>query len=103
MELRKEVLAGIAGGLAGGTVLSALFGGGYGFLRWATRVSPIPAGPLYGMGVYAANLAGVGPLTRLTPGPWKEEPVTVGRRLMMHTVFGVVTALVSKKVRQRIA
>jgi hypothetical protein len=152
MKLRKDILAGVAGGLAGGTVMtvvmlmgkktgmipdplpikiereieerrgleektspqqekilafaghylvSALFGAGYGLLHWATNISPILAGPLYGLGVYTLNLVGVGPAAQLTPGPWREEPLTVGRRMMMHAVFGTVTAFVSSKVSQK--
>ena len=154
MELRKEILAGIVGGFAGGTVmtvvmlmgkktglireplpvklereleerfeldektspkqemflafvghylLSALYGAGYGLLHWAKNVSPIPAGPIFGLGTYVVNLIGVGPSTHLTRGPWKEEMPTVGRRIMMHAAFGTVTALVARKVRQRLA
>jgi hypothetical protein len=120
MDLRKEVLAGIAGGLAGGTImtvvmtvgkktgmipeplplmieheieeragveektspaqenllafgghyiLSAFFGALYGLLRWATGFSPIPSGPLYGLGTYIDNLVGLGPALDLTPSP----------------------------------
>ncbi|MDQ2690586.1 MAG: DUF1440 domain-containing protein [Chloroflexota bacterium] len=150
MELRKELVAGIAGGLAGGTamlismaigkkigmieeplplkierdlekrahvdhktnarqekalaygehyLLSAIFGAGYGLLHWATRVSPMPSGQLYGLGVFVLNLVGIGPALNLTPVPWEQKPSTVIRRAMMHSSFGTVTAIVAEKIR----
>ncbi len=156
MELRNELVAGVAGGLAAGTVLalvmavgkktgvipeplplkveqeveeradvqgettpaqknllalgghyllSAVFGALYGLFRWVTgsRFSAIPTGPLYGLSTYAVNLVGLGPAMDLTSSPQEEKPVTVGRRVMMHAVFGTVTAFVAKKVRARMA
>jgi hypothetical protein len=83
-------------------LISVLFGAVYGLLRWATQFSPLPSGPLYGLGTYLVNLVGIGPALDLTRGPQDEKPVTVGRRAMMHTVYGTVTAFVSDKVRQRL-
>jgi hypothetical protein len=81
--------------------ISVAYGAGYGALRSALGLPAIPSGPLYGLGVYALNLVGLGPALGLTPGPWNEEPMTAGRRMMMHAVYGTVTALVSEQVRQR--
>lgn len=88
--------------LAEHLTISAAFGAGYGALRAAFALPAIPAGPLYGLGVYALNLGGVGPALDLTPGPWNEAPLTVARRVMMHAVYGTVTALVADQVRRRI-
>jgi hypothetical protein len=82
---------------------SAMLGAGFGILSATLHLKkPVPSGPLYGMGIYAINLLGVLPLFGLTKGPWNESKMTVARRVMMHNVFGLVTALVTKKVRQRL-
>ncbi len=81
--------------------LSAGSGAAYGALRSKLGLSAIPTGPLYGLGVYVLNLGEVGPALGATAGPWNEHPMTVGRRVMMHVVYGVVTALVAEQVRRR--
>ncbi len=83
-------------------LFGAGFGACYGLLRRAFDLPAIPTGPLYGLGVYAFNLAGVGPALGLTAGPWHEQPMTVGNRIMLHLVYGVVTALVSDRVRRQL-
>ena len=81
---------------AGGHLLMGVFlGAGYGLARSLPALRSVPGGAVYGMGVYAANFAGIGPALDLTAGPWNKEPVTAGRRLMMHLLFGVVTATVT--------
>lgn len=84
-------------------VYSALQGAGYGALRAALDAPAIPSGPLYGLGTYGLNLGAILPALDLTKGPANEEPMTVGRRMMMHVAFGMVTGLVSEKVRARLA
>ncbi len=81
--------------------LSVGFAAAYGALRSRFGLRAIPSGPLYGLGVYALNLGGVGPALGATAGPWSEQPMTVGRRVMMHVVYGAVTALVAEQVRRR--
>ena len=81
---------------------SALLGTGYGAVRAALDAPPIPSGPLYGLATYALNLGAILPAMDLTEGPLQEEPTTAGRRAMMHVAFGMVTGLVSKKVRERL-
>ncbi len=81
-------------------LFSAGLGAGYGALQSALDAPAIPAGPLYGLGVYAIMLGGIGPALDVTAGPWNEEPMTLGRRMMMHAVYGAVTALVFERVRQ---
>ncbi len=80
--------------------LSAGFGAGYGALRSKLALRAIPSGPLYGLGVYVLNLGGVGPALGATAGSWNEQPMTVGRRVMMHIVYGAVTAFVAEQVRR---
>lgn len=80
-------------------VFSAALGAGYGALQSALDVPAIPAGPLYGLGVYAVVLGGIGPALDVTAGPWNEKPTTAGRRMMMHAVYGTVTALVFERAR----
>jgi len=43
---------------------------------------------------------GVGPALGLTRGPWTQQPMTVTRRVMMHALYGTVTAFVSRRVRR---
>lgn len=60
-------------------LFSTAAGAGYGVLHGALGLRAIPAGPLYGLGVYALMLGGLGPALAVTPGPWSQHPVTVGR------------------------
>ncbi len=82
-------------------LLSAAFGGGYGLLRAAIDVPAVPGGPLYGLCVYALTFTGIGPTLGLTPSPKGQQPIAVGRQLMLHAVYGTVTALVARQVRQQ--
>lgn len=81
-------------------LLGALYGTGYGLLHpvfnWPSGVD----GPLYGLAVYSLNLGGVGPALNLTQGPWAQKPSFVGRRIFVHALFGLVTALVYEKVHE---
>ncbi|MDP9311452.1 MAG: hypothetical protein M3R24_11310 [Chloroflexota bacterium] len=81
-------------------LFSAALGAGCGALSAALDLPAIPAGPPYGLGVYALMLGAVGPAMDITAGPWNEEPLTAGRRVMMHLVYGTVTAVVAEQVRQ---
>jgi hypothetical protein len=65
------------------------------------RPRPLPAGPLYGLGVYAISLVGVGPALGLTGGPWGERTPTAFRRVLLHLVYGTVTAVVDERLRGR--
>jgi hypothetical protein len=96
---RQEMVIGMAGHM----LYSAAVGGGYGLLHAARQPPAIPSGPLYGLALYAVNLLGAGPALDITRGPWNEEPVTAGRRAMMHLVYGTVTALVAERVRERLS
>lgn len=82
----------------GHLLLGAALGAGYGLLREPLGLQRVPGGAAYGMGVYAANYAGIGPALDLTARPWNNEAMTVGRRVMMHLLFGAVTAAVTDKV-----
>jgi hypothetical protein len=92
---RQEMAAGMGGHLA----FSAAMGGVYGVLRSALNLPALPTGPLYGLGLYAVNMLVVGPALGVTERPAKERPPVVGRQLMMHTMYGVVTALAAKRLR----
>jgi hypothetical protein len=81
--------------------LAAGFGAAYGLLRAALAARPLPAGPLYGLGVYAISLVGVGPALGLTGGPWGERTPTAFRRVLLHLVYGTVTAVVDERLRGR--
>lgn len=85
-----------------GTRSAALFAAldaGYGALRAVFDLPSLPSGPLYGLGLYAANLLGIGPALDITRGPANERPTTVGRRLMLHAFYGTATALVADRAR----
>lgn len=94
----EEMVASMAGHMA----FSAAAGAGYGALRPHLDLPPVASGALYGLGVYALNLVGVGPSLGIVKEPWDQEPTKTGRQLMMHVVFGVTTALVTNEVRQRL-
>jgi hypothetical protein len=81
-------------------LFSATLGAGYGILGGMLGLPAIPAGPLYGLSIYVLMLGAVGPALDVTAGPWNEQPQTVGRRVMMHLVYGTVTAQVYERVRQ---
>jgi hypothetical protein len=61
-----------------------------------------PIGPLLGLASHAVDLAEIGPGLGITEGPWDEKPTMIGRRMMMHTIFGTVTALVTDQLRPRL-
>ena len=82
---------------------SAALGAGYGMLSGSLDLPALPAGPLYGLGVYALMLGGVGPMLDVTAGPWNEELTTTGRRVLMHLMYGTVTAVVADRVRRELA
>lgn len=84
-------------------IFSAALGAGYGVLRGSLGLPALPTGPLYGLGVYALMLGGAGPMLGVTRGPWNEAPITAGRRMMMHLMYGTVTALVADRVRRELS
>jgi len=84
-------------------LFNAALGAGYGALHGTLRLRPLPAGPLYGLGIYALTLGVAGPSFGVTPGPWNQKPLTVGRQLMMHAVYGAVTALAAERVGEAMA
>jgi hypothetical protein len=96
---REEEAAAMAGHFATG----AAYGAAYGVLSGRLGMPPLPAGPAYGFGVYVVNLAGLGPALGLVPPPTQEQPPAVARQVMMHLVFGVVTAKVTELARERLA
>lgn len=81
-------------------LISATFGALYGVIQSALRVRPLPAGPLYGVAVYGLMLGAVGPALGATRTPLETERTTTARRLMMHAVFGTVTALVVDRLHR---
>lgn len=80
--------------------LGAGIGAGYGLLQTLFDLPPRIAGPVYGLGVFVVNVMGIGPALDLVAGPQNQEPTTLGRRLMMHVVYGSVTANVAERVRE---
>ena len=82
-------------------VFAAGLGALYGGLIASRDLPALPTGPLFGLASYAVDLAGIGPALGITKGPWNEAPTVIGRRMMMHTIFGTVTALVTDQLRAR--
>ena len=83
---------------AGHLAFSAGLGALYGAILSAFRLPALPSGPIYGASLYALHLGALGPAAGITKGPWNEEPTTAGRRLMMHVIFGTVTAVVAQRL-----
>jgi hypothetical protein len=92
---RQEMAAGMGGHL----VYSAVMGGVFGALRSAFKLPAVPTGPLYGLGLYAVNIFGLGRPLGIAVGPGQERPAAVSRQLMMHALYGSVTALVADRLR----
>lgn len=86
----------------GHLALSAAAGALLPTLRHATGLSIVPAGLLFGLGFYLLAWGGAGPALRLTPTPIQEGPAKVGQRLMIHAVFGTVTAYVADRLARRL-
>jgi len=93
---RQEMLLAVGEHMA----ISAAFGAAYGVLDATFDLPVLPSGPLYGVGVYALKMLGVGPALGLSSEPWNLPASTDMRRLMLHMLFGGVTAAVSCKVVQ---
>lgn len=87
MSARSEDLLTQAQHLA----LGASFGIGYSLIR-RRRELPFWAGPLYGLFVYAVNVAGLGPGLDLNRAPWRDDPPDVARQIFIHLIYGLVTA-----------
>jgi hypothetical protein len=58
-------------------------------------------GPLYGLLIYTLTLAGIGPALQLTRAPWHQAPATVGRRLLVHLLYGLVTGLTTEELMRQ--
>lgn len=82
--------------------IGATFGAAYGIVRSALGLPALSSGLLYGLMVYAVNLAGAGPAADLTTPPWKQEPGVVARRVGNHLLYGIVTGLVSDRLQRLI-
>lgn len=86
----------------GHLALSAAAGALLPTLRHATGLSTVPAGLLFGLGFYLLAWGGADPALSLTPTPAQEGAATVGQRLMIHAVFGTVTAFVADRFARRL-
>jgi hypothetical protein len=79
--------------------LGATFGIGYSLLRHRLNF-PSSAAPLYGLFVYAANVAGLGPAFDLNRAPWRDDPPDVARQIFIHLIYGLVTAQVIHRLAE---
>ncbi len=82
---------------------SVSLGVGYALVQHARALPALPSGPLYGLFVYAANIAGALPVLGVISSPADMARTKVARQVMMHVVFGSATALVFERVREKLA
>lgn len=85
-------------GMAGHFATSAALGAGYGLIHTVLALPALPAGPLYGLGIYAMNFGQIGPRLGAVAPPQAEQRSDVMREVMMHVVYGTVTALVANRL-----
>jgi hypothetical protein len=78
--------------------LGATFGAGYSLLRHRLNL-PSSGGPLYGLFVYAVNVAGLGPALDLNRTPWRDDPPDVARQIFIHLIYGLVTAQAIRRLQ----
>jgi hypothetical protein len=78
--------------------LGATFGMGYSLLRHRLNL-PSSGGPLYGLFVYAVNVAGLGPALDLNRTPWRDDPPDVARQIFIHLIYGLVTAQAIRRLQ----
>jgi Mg/Co/Ni transporter MgtE len=69
----------------------------YPMLRQRMNLPPAVAGPLFGLVVYTVNVVGVGSIFHLVRSGWRRQPAVVGRRILIHLLYGLVVALVYQK------
>lgn len=79
---------------------SAMFGAAFGAAYPSVERHPIAAGALYGMALYAVNIASVAPVLGITKGETAEPPSVTLQRLGLHVLFGVVTAIATAALLQ---
>jgi hypothetical protein len=88
-----------------GQLLHFGLGAGWGLLYGlASPLLSLPRllwGSLYGLGTYAVDEIIMGPAFSLTPPPGLEPQRRVVRRVLMHTVFGLVVTMVFEGLRNR--
>lgn len=82
--------------------LSAAIGAVYGAFHRRIGLSAVPSGLLLGLGFYPLAFGVAGPALGVTEKPWDTEPRLLGQRALLHAVFGVVTALVTRQVARRL-
>lgn len=82
---------------------SVSLGVGYALVQHARALPALPSGPLYGLLVYAGNIAGALPALGVISPPADMARTKVARQVMMHVVFGSATALVFERVREKLA
>ena len=81
-------------------LLSAGLGGGYGLLRGWIKPPVFIGGIIYGLVIYGLLLLGVGPSLEITRPPHKKAPTSVVSEIMVHLLFGTVTALTTERFRR---
>jgi uncharacterized membrane protein YagU involved in acid resistance len=85
---------------------SAMSGALYALVRRRSPLAALPAAPagaLFGLGVWAASFQSLLPALGVMPPTTAHPPKRWVAPLLGHSVFGVVTALVAGKVRDRLS
>jgi hypothetical protein len=81
-------------------LLSAGLGGGYGLLRGWLKPPAFVGGIVYGLAIYGLLVLGVGPSLEITRPPQDKAPTSVISEIMVHLLFGTVTALTTERIRR---
>lgn len=81
-------------------LLSAGLGSVYGYSRGWLRFPVVVSGIVYGLLIYGLLLLGVGPSLEITRPPHQKAPTSVASEILMHLLFGTVTALTTERIRR---
>jgi hypothetical protein len=78
--------------------IGAMNGLVYPFIHPLLNLTATLTGPLFGLTVYAVNVAAMGSLFRLVRSRWRQQPAVVSRRILIHLLYGLVVSLVYQKM-----
>jgi hypothetical protein len=81
-------------------LLSAGLGSAYGLARGWLKPPVFIAGIVYGLLIYALLVLGIGPSLEITRPPHKKSAASVISEVLVHLLFGTVTALTTERIRR---
>jgi hypothetical protein len=76
--------------------VSATAGAAFGALMGSRRRSSLPAGALFGAGVWAVAFGAVAPALGLARPPWRARSTENAVNIGAHVLYGIVTALMTR-------